>query len=294
MKTVAQCTLLVMIASFCALLIFYWGEKRAAGSPVSKAPDWGTVSEGFRARAELPQPVVTVGQLGKLRLTIQNTAAAPLLLAESYPEHDYSLTVTDARGELIAPTADASSVWKRILRRVEPGEEIADEYDLKKMYDLPGVGDYSIGAKRRVFRLDGEGTADVESNTVVLTVCEDSDTAKASPPIRGEGSEPGIVAKAFKPTRIPALVAVRPILERHGFRVTWNPRAQRLTATKGKLAATIETGKDAIFLAGAKVELTQPAMLVNGQLCAPGQAISQITTFAADRMAKGPTALRPD
>ena len=224
-----------------------------------------------------------------LPLTLYNATQGVLGVSESYPEHDYVLTITDGRGQIIPPIGDASEVARNISRWLQPGEQITDEYNLKRMYNLTSPGCYTITATRRVPRLDGEGIAGVSSGEAVLTISADPllvQTSRTAPPAACDIERPGASAGNAGPR----MVAVRPILERHGFRVAWNSIERMMMASKGRLVAKVEADKDTMVLAGENVKMGQPAKIVNGQLCAPGQAISLITGYGGEQVAQGPGA----
>ena len=242
-----------------------------------------TVTEGFSLRLEFageaaPDPRVM------LRFALRNVTSEALLVDDAYPEHDYRLTVTDAAGQVIAPTGDASRVWARAVLEVAPGEELTADYDLTRMYGPLPDGEYSIVARRYVPRLDGEGMDQVESNPIAIAVSGGQTTQIASRP-SGGGSSGATKGAGLELARGPDLLAARPILERHGFRVAWDAAKQAMTASKGKVVATIQAHKNVMVLGRQEAPMGKPARIVKGQLSAPGQAISMITSLGGGESA---------
>jgi hypothetical protein len=219
-----------------------------------------------------------------LRFALRNVTSEALLVDNAYPEHDYRLTVTDAAGEVIAPTGDASRVWARGVLEVAPGEELTADYDLTRMYGPLPDGEYSIVARRYVPRLDGEGMDQVESNPIAIAVSGGQTTQIASRP-SGGGSSGATKGAGLELARGPDLLAARPILERHGFRVAWDAAKQAMTASKGKVVATIQAHKNVMVLGRQEAPMGKPARIVKGQLSAPGQAISMITSLGGGEAA---------
>ncbi|MCL5104626.1 MAG: copper amine oxidase N-terminal domain-containing protein [Armatimonadetes bacterium] len=244
--------------------------------------DMGVVSEGFQLTAELAHPVVAPGEPVVMTLTIHNVSQKELVLMESYPEHDYTLNILNAHGDLLQPTKDTSSVWRNISKQVLPGSHIVYNYSLDKVYDLSTAGDYYITAGQKVFRLDGEGYADVVSNTVVLTVTDNPQNAQAATS-RSIPSKNERAAKSHDACAKPRLVDVRPILVRQGCSLVWSADKRKATVVARGFSATIQADSNVMVVAGKKVKMWGPAKLVNGQLRAPGDAVSKITARCTSR-----------
>ena len=248
------------------------GPAQAGGMP---SDGWGPVTQGFALGLEL-SPEAGPGARVMLRFALQNVTSEPLFVAAAHPEYDYRLTVTDAHGEMVAPIREVLDAWGCVVLEVAPGEEVTADYDLTSMYGPLPDGEYSVVARRYVFRLDGEGTDEVESNPIAIVVSGGQTTQIASRP--SGGGTPG-TAKGAGPqlARGPGLLAARPILERHGFRVAWDAAKQAMTASKGKVVATIHAHKNVMLLGRQQAPMGKPARIVKGRLSAPGQAISMIT-----------------
>jgi hypothetical protein len=194
-------------------------------------------------------------------------------VAQTYPEHDYRLTLRNADGDTIPPTRDASEFGGRVTLVVQPGEAIVEEYDFTKMYGVFPDGDYSVVARRYVFRLDGEGCSEVESNPMTIAMSG----GKVSQELSASGASP---AAKVESASQPPLVAVRAILERHGFQVAWDANGRALRAAKGSSLAVIAAGSSVMSFAGQDLRMGREARLIEGRLCAPGNAISLLTASA--------------
>ncbi len=128
------------------------------------------------------------------------------------PEGYYNLTVRDESGQTIAGAGEVLG-WAFTIVPISPGEELVQDYDLNKIYLLTDAGDYTISAKRHIFRMDGEGFAGVKSDPVVSTL---SDDASADAPSRVgewgpvmEGFQLMVeVSPAVVPSRAPVLFTV--------------------------------------------------------------------------------------
>jgi acetolactate synthase regulatory subunit len=62
------------------------------------------------------------------------------------------------------------------------------------------------------------------------------------------------------------MLLIRPILERNGFRVSWDKAQQKATAKIAKLTATVEADNSVLLLGGQRVGMGRPAKLVSGRL----------------------------
>jgi hypothetical protein len=231
--------------------------------------------------AEPTEPSALAAGAILLRFTIQNATSEPLLLADSFAEVNYRLAVRTASGDTVSQTRPEPPAVSQCVREVQPGEVLVCDYDLTKMCDALADGEYSIIGRRYVGKLDGEGMDEVESNTIAILVC--ADQASQQPPPSG-----GTVVSTAQTASGPRLVAARPILERHGFRVTWDAAKRVMTAKKDNLVATVGADKDVMVLAGQNIKLSKPARIVKGRLLAPGQALSVITGFGGTRVAEAP------
>ncbi len=287
---------LFTVLSFAAALLVLIGGRPAPGAQAAVPDDsWGPMTEnqGFALQLELPEasgaPSASQAEAAPqrqvmLRFSLRNVTSEPLVVADAYPEHDYRLTVTDASGQVIVPIGNASAVGRRVMLEVGPGEELTADYDFTSMYGPLPDGEYSIVARRYVFRLDGEGTGEVESNPIAIALSRGRATQIASRP--GGGGAPGTTKGAGPQlARTPGLLAVRPVLERHGFRVRWDAAKQTMTASKGKVVATIQAQRNVMMLGRQETRMAKPAKVVKGQLSAPGQAISMITSLAGGHAA---------
>jgi hypothetical protein len=277
----------------------------AFGQNASITQESGPVMWGFQLSSELTQPVISdegevtypsgatnfaanSGAKLAVKLVIKNVSNDILKIVDSYPEHDYQMSVLSPNGEVLKTLRDTSAVARRTILSLNPGEVLISYYDLTRMYDLLKSGEYTLIARRKVLRTDGEGFGDLESNTVVLNI-SDTSVAKKSPSSAigsgGKSTSSSILARSSNSDEKSFLIPIRPVLERHGFKVAWEASKRAITATSGKITAKIEADKDILLIGKQFVKMTKPAKLVNGQLCAPGQAISQITAMTGAQVA---------
>lgn len=247
----------------------------------------GLISEGFLLYAELEKPVVAPGQPVVLRLSLMNTTDKNLDLSLGDPEQDYWIDLKNARGERLSDVVDRFVVkdasgftWPKssdkVVLPLEPGKKHTYEYPISKIFNLSALGEYHITASRKVYRLDGVGYADVVSDTVILTVSDNPQNPQAavsqSIPCKNEK-----VTKPINTDTSPQLVEVRPILERQGCSLMWNADKGKVTVTARGFSATFQVGSSILVVDDRKMKMSSPAILVNGRLRAPSDAVSQIT-----------------
>ena len=148
-------------------------EKTIQIAPVTESA--APASEGFQLLAKVERVPTDSGDSLVLKLTMKNVTTETLRLIKTVPEKLYQVTVTNDRGEPLPLTEYGKRRREavpgaRIVLRVGPGEEVQQEIPLDKMYDLTGKGTYSLTVKRNVLKRQGEGFAEVVSNTVKFTV----------------------------------------------------------------------------------------------------------------------------
>ena len=269
-------TLLTILAGL--ILVWCSGIHAVAGTP-SEQDRRGLTSGGFQLEAALAQPVVAVGEPITLRLVCRNVTGVPLISWQAV----CWLSLRDSSGNEIPMRLRSEVEIDVSMTRiaVPPGGESVLEYPVSEMYDLSTVGEYEITANRRVLRLDGEGLADAVSNTVVLTVSDNPQNAQATaaPNLTSENRK---TAKSLDASAKPRLVAVRPILQRHGCRLTWDASMGEATvSTANGQRAIIRANSDVLVVGSGEMKMWSPAKVVNGRLHAPGDAISQIVWLCA-------------
>jgi hypothetical protein len=147
-------------------------ETNAAAQTESIMERRGLTVDGLRLTALSASPTVAPGQRVELTISLENHTMQVVRLSDTYPELDYSLVVLNARGDQLSPKQDGSAVASMRFRDAQPGQALAYSYDLNATYDLSEPGEYRITASRKVPPFDGEGWAEVVSNTVVLRVVE--------------------------------------------------------------------------------------------------------------------------
>ena len=177
----ASANLSTALAGLAALALLCGSCPRAGAEATLPGDGWGPEKQGFRLRLELPEAVAapdaprpSAARQGRvlLRLTLRNVTARPLCIADAHPEFDYRLTLRNAAGKVIPPTRAVSPVTRRVLLKIQPGGELVQTYDLTRMYGPRADGEYSIVARRYVWRLDGQGNDEVESNPIATVVGE--------------------------------------------------------------------------------------------------------------------------
>ena len=155
--------------------------------PINCTKNQGGESEGFTLKADMLKNPVPQGEKVILRLTLTNVSETQKTVIIGGPT-DFAFLIQDPCGnqhkidnqEQFEPLPNP---FLNILN-LEHGETYIVPCDVGEVYDFPLEGDYQITAGRRIPTLDGKGTADVISNTVVLTI--------APPSIdftRGQGEE---------------------------------------------------------------------------------------------------------
>jgi hypothetical protein len=242
----------------------------------SEGVSWGAVTEGFAVGAQLAPESDEATQLGRLRLVIVNVSQEPLLLAVAHPEYNYRLTVTGPDGKVVVPRFEVLNAWGNQLLVVKPGEELVSEYDLDRMYELTQEGEYRIEARRAVGRLDGEGGRYVTSGPVRVVLSG----GRLYPVIRQTAQQGADAGPPRNESSIPMVVA-RDVLERQGYRVTWDPKERAAKASRGSVVVLIKADSPVMSFGGRSVAMGREAQLIDGRLCAPGNAISLLTASAA-------------
>jgi hypothetical protein len=200
MRLMSSARVLVLL---CCAAVLCGGQAE----PTTARPS--AIVEGFQLRAGPEHLAGAPAVPAAVRCILRNVSGQVLRIVQSYAEHDYTLAVKSADGKVVVPTGDASDVWGRVVRDVEPREVVVEEYSLNRMYLLAEPGEYTITASRLVFRSAGEGFAVVESGPVALVVSADPAAQNAF-----ASGEWGPVSEGFQ-LRIevtPAVIPPRPPL----------------------------------------------------------------------------------
>ena len=139
------------------------------------AEEYGPLSEGFQVSANLESESEGSGVSLLLKLSIKNVTTGILSFPSNYPERDYEVIVTNEKGVRAPLTTFGKRLQEpeesRLVEvKVKAGEEVKDQISLNKIYDLSANGTYSLTAKRKVFKRNGKGIAEVVSNTVKFTI----------------------------------------------------------------------------------------------------------------------------
>lgn len=184
MKVIIFGKLIMVIASIVVLLIGV--DMNMFGEELDEAkvvPDkGGMVSEGFQLSAQLEKEWVGPCEPVILIVTLKNVSEKVLSLADSRPERDYEIVVKDEQGEETPLTTygknlmDSAGVFRRVLLKMNAGQELQNRLLINRIYDMSISGTYSIIVKRNVFRQDGKGFAEVISNTIKVEITEQSST----------------------------------------------------------------------------------------------------------------------
>ena len=203
-------TRLILLGVAVLLAVSVSGVSAQEGT--AAAGPWGTVSEGFQLGLGLPTIASdqATGQSHAVMLpvTLTNATDQRLIFLETYPENECLVTVTDGFGRSLPVIGYAGCVWGMAYLGIDPGEQRTVNYNLTRMFGVLPDGDYTITAKRAVFRLDGEGLGLVESGALPIAV---SGALISQGMVVGAASRGGTrIAKAV-PSFRPRLVAARPV-----------------------------------------------------------------------------------
>jgi hypothetical protein len=249
----------------------------------------GPWEEGFQLQAQLVEAPVAPGDGESLlpyepilRLTFRNATDRTLVVWDTSPEVNYDLTIRSAAGGVVKPLSELPGGIARNMRlNIQPGETLVSDYHLIRVYGVLADGEYTIVARRGVISWEGEGRSYlVDSLPLRVAV---SGGRMSELPASTIGSDAMGKVPALSES---GMLAVRPILERHGFQLVWDGKKRAMTATKGKLVAVVTAEREAMVLAGQETEIGRPAKIINGQLSAPGQAISLITGYGRNQVAQ--------
>jgi hypothetical protein len=130
--------------------------------------------------AELEATKVRVGEPIWIKFRLKNVSLRQARLVDTWPEHDFEITVADATGKEPPRTkfGDDSLHPQTLLRSIavylDPGQELQATMEITKVYQLAQVGVYSLRASRIVIReskAEAEAAAEKAfSNTVTFTI----------------------------------------------------------------------------------------------------------------------------
>ncbi|MCI0665423.1 MAG: hypothetical protein L0220_30555, partial [Acidobacteria bacterium] len=128
--------------------------------------------------ARQDKPTDKLGAPILLSLSIHNVTNNLLYLVESYPEKDYKISILDVNGKTPSLTEwgehlvrIAGDDYRRVVKKVAPGQTIHNKIDISKIYHLIPGDTYTITVKRQVFKMGRKDQfTDVLSNTVSVRV----------------------------------------------------------------------------------------------------------------------------
>ncbi len=235
----------------------------------------GVVSEGFVLTAELESASVVVGNPVMLKLVLWNASKKKLVIDDSNPTADYSLHFFGATPPVVVGSATDRITWRNVDMDVEPGQKIAASFAIDKKFQLtPGI--YKFVATRAVRRLDGNGYADVVSNSVELTILPKSSQI-AKPASAPSGSRQASSHSSRGKQAKDPMINIRGILEREGFVVHWDSEAKMVTAAAAHgCAASIVAGSRKMVLRGESVQMGRSARIDKGRIYVPKSDVSRI------------------
>lgn len=132
---------------------------------------------GFRLSLLAKKSQVKAHEPVLIDFLIRNVTKKTLTLVETFPEREYEIEVNNLRGELVKLTARGETLrnnkganFRVVGLKVNAGEQHGDTIDVAGLYDLTVPGVYYVKASRRVQRLNSSLWANVESNTLTITV----------------------------------------------------------------------------------------------------------------------------
>lgn len=142
-----------------------------ANPPIDCTKNQGIISEGINLKAELAEQTVASGDGVTLKLTLENVDKSERSVSQTSPENDYAIFIIDPYGMSFKYESKSPTYTSRCIdHRLKQNEKITDDFVISNIRKFMGRGEYKITVGRKIPRLDGEGFADVISNTVVLTV----------------------------------------------------------------------------------------------------------------------------
>jgi hypothetical protein len=138
---------------------------------------WGDPAEGFLMSLSLDQSAFKLDTPILLNITLKNISEQDLPWVESRPEHDFVVTVKTAQGDSPPNTLFGEqlikfgrSSTKRIRLRVAPGEALRYHLDIRRLYDLSSIGEYSVTVQASVWKRGTDSGTVLVSNTVVFRI----------------------------------------------------------------------------------------------------------------------------
>ena len=169
--------MLCTIITFVTVLIV--GSSMSANNEIAEdneVKDWGPASEGCQLSIEAEKYKFNYCQPIALKVTIRNSGTKQISFADTSPYYDFTVTVINDKGESVPLTAYGKHITsnrgnsRNVMIQLDPGQKREYFLLVNRMHDMSFKGIYSITVKRSVFKRDGEGLAEVVSNTIEVEV----------------------------------------------------------------------------------------------------------------------------
>lgn len=175
----AMCMRVAIVAGLALVACVLRGEG-SESTPTENAVVWGEEREGLRIGIHggeehafsSMQPVV-------LRVTLENVLDEPSgHVTLTHTERDYEIIVRDGKGNDVPRTRygalrarNAGRNFRRIFKRMEPGETLEETLHVNRMFDMTLNDTYSIQLSRReVYKRDEDAYLKVESKSIQVTI----------------------------------------------------------------------------------------------------------------------------
>ena len=180
-KEFLQRAFLVVVASIATLFLGDRGMCVAASDLQGVVPKeaWGEIIDGVQLGICLKKDRFPVCEPVHLVIMLKNVGKDPVKYAETYPEQDYSLLVTDKNGKVVPLTRygarlskNVGEVLRRVVKTLGPNGEARVELLVNRLYDMTEAGAYSITVTRPIAKKDGNGVVVVQSGTLNVQVLE--------------------------------------------------------------------------------------------------------------------------
>jgi hypothetical protein len=153
--------------------------------PADEDPEghWGPVAEGFQLSLRLEKESFTNGEPVTARLLLRNVSTNELRYPVAFGNKDIETTLILMRGEeRVRPREELESgapfneQLKRVFRGTEsfwpsrPGTQRRFLFDLGKLFDLSGNGEYTVRAKRKIPKTGQDAVEEVTSGTAAFRI----------------------------------------------------------------------------------------------------------------------------
>jgi hypothetical protein len=136
---------------------------------------WGDAREGFALSMILDQKEVKAGLPVILTVIIKNVSRESLPLLETQTELDFDFIVLDESGKNVNELKYQKELLKipifRLIKITYLPEQMKEyKFFLNRRFDMSVIGKYKIQARRKVYKIKGEGVDFALSREEILTI----------------------------------------------------------------------------------------------------------------------------